>query len=154
MHRSGGAKRGFGRNGQVQAGQVLLLFAASLPALLAIFALAVDLGGAAIMYHRAQVALDAAAFAGAQVLEIREYAGGQKVAVNPGQAAAAANGTLNENMAGIPMRASFSVAGDRLVGSATAYYHPYFLGAFGIGEIPCRVFSSATPGWGIDEEHQ
>lgn len=137
-----------------QTGQVLLLFAASLPALLAIFALAVDLGGAAITYHRAQVALDAAAFAGSQVLDVRVYDNGQQVAVNTQQAAAYASRTLAANLAGIPMQAAFSVSGDQLTGSGTAWYHTFFLGAFGIPEIPCRVTSSATPGWGIEDEHQ
>ena len=50
-------------HGRLQRGQILILFAVALPALAAMVALMVDIGGAAITYHRAQVALDAAEFA-------------------------------------------------------------------------------------------
>jgi len=50
-------------HGRLQRGQILILFAVALPALAAMVALMVDFGGAAVTYHRAQVALDAAEFA-------------------------------------------------------------------------------------------
>jgi len=143
----GGGRRGEG-------GQMLLLFAAALPVLLAVFAMAVDLGGAAVTYHRAQVAMDAAAFAGAQALDVRVYAGGQQVAVNEREAVQAAYAALAGNMGGFPMEAAFHADGAVMTGSGTALYDTFFLGALGIHTIPCRVASSATPGWGIEEENQ
>ncbi|MBN1267630.1 MAG: hypothetical protein JXA25_19215 [Anaerolineales bacterium] len=141
-------------SGRNQAGQVLLLFAAALPVLLAVFGLAVDLGGAAITYHRAQVALDSATFTGAQALDLRVYQNGQRVVVNQRQAYRAAFDTLAGNMAGIPIEAAFSADGGVMMGSGTALYHTFFLGVLGIDVIPCSVYSSSTPGWGINDEDQ
>ena len=59
-------------HGRLQRGQILILFAVALPVLAAMVAIMVDIGGAAITYHRAQVALDAAAFAAAQAVETKE----------------------------------------------------------------------------------
>jgi len=141
-------------NHRDQSGQILLLFAAVLPVLLAVFALAVDLGGAAITYHRAQVALDAAVFAGAQALDVRVYADGQRVVVNSREAVEAAAGCLARNMGGIPLRASFNASGDAFTGSGSAVYRTFFLGALGINTVECRVRASAAPGWGIADENQ
>jgi Flp pilus assembly protein TadG len=137
-----------------ERGQMLLLFAAALPVLLAVFAMAVDLGGAAVTYHRAQVAMDAAVFAGAQALDVRVYATGQQVVVNEREAVQAAHAALAGNMGGFPMEAAFFADGAVMKGSGTAAYNTLFLCALGIHTIPCRVASSATPGWGIEEENQ
>ena len=59
-------------HGRLQRGQILILFAVALPALAAMVALMVDFGGAAVTYHRAQVALDAAEFAASQAVESKE----------------------------------------------------------------------------------
>lgn len=144
-------RRAFHRD---QSGQILLLFAAVLPVLLAVFALAVDLGGASITYHRAQLALDAAVFAGAQELDVRMYGDGQRVVVDSREAVEAAAGSLAKNMGSIPVQASFSATGDTFTGSGSAVYRTFFLGALGIPAIECRVSASAAPGWGIADENQ
>ena len=66
-----------------ESGQILILFAVVLPVLAVMVALMVDIGGAAITYHRAQVALDAAAFAAAQAVDLDALDHTQSVQLDP-----------------------------------------------------------------------
>jgi len=137
-----------------ERGQVLLLFVAALPAIMAIIALMVDIGGASIAYHRAQVTLDAATFAGAQVLEDYGYAGSQRVRLDEGGAVAQAHDYLQRNQQAGSIQASFYVVDDIIYGMGSMNYKTFFLGGLGMDVITIRVNSAASPGWGITDERQ
>jgi hypothetical protein len=137
-----------------EKGQVLLLFIAALPALMAIFALMVDLGGAAITYHRAQIALDAATFAGAQAIDFNVYDHEQRIRLDGALATNWAGQYLSLNQRGGLIMGSFYVEGDTVYGVGTMEYRTLFIGAIGIGTIRTQVTSAASPGWGIRDEFE
>jgi hypothetical protein len=135
-----------------ERGQILLLFIAALPAIMAIFALMVDLGGAAITYHRAQIALDAATFAGAQAVDINVYDHEQRIRLDGALATTWAGQYLSLNQRGGIIMGSFFVEGDTVYGIGVMEYRTLFIGAIGLRTIRTQVTSAASPGWGISEE--
>jgi hypothetical protein len=135
-----------------ERGQIILLFIAALPAIMAIFALMVDLGGAAITYHRAQIALDAATFAGAQAVDMDIYDHEQRIRLDAALATNWAGQYLSVNQRGGIIMGSFYVEGDTVYGVGVMEYRTLFLSAIGIGTIRTQVTSAASPGWGISEE--
>jgi hypothetical protein len=135
-----------------ERGQILLLFIAALPALMAIFALMVDLGGAAITYHRAQIALDAATFAGAQAIDLNVYDHEQRIQLDGTLATNWAGQYLSLNQRGGLILGSFYVEGDTVYGAGVMEYRTLFIRAIGIGTIQTQVTSAASPGWGIRDE--
>lgn len=137
-----------------EKGQVLLLFVAALPVLMALIALMVDIGGASIAYHRSQVTLDAATFAGAQVLEWHMYADGQRVKLDPTGAVACAHDYLRRNQQNTVIVANFYVVDETIYGMGSMEYPTLFLGGLGLDVIRVRVNSSSNPGWGIANERQ
>lgn len=137
---------------QSERGQILLLFIAALPAVMAILALMVDLGGAAITYHRAQIALDAATFAGAQAIDINVYDHQQRIRLDGAMATTWAGQYLSLNQRGGLIMGSFYVEGDTVYGVGVMEYRTLFIRAIGIGTIQTQVTSAATPGWGIRDE--
>ena len=137
-----------------EKGQVLLLFIAALPALMAIFALMVDLGGAAITYHRAQIAMDAATFAGAQAIDFNIYDHEQRIQLDGALATNWAGQYLTLNQRGGLIMGSFYVDGDTIFGVGTMEYRTLFISAIGIRTIRTQVTSAASPGWGIRDEFE
>ena len=134
-----------------QQGQVILLFAVALPVLVALLALAMDLGGATITYHRAQIALDAATFAAAQAVDQNIFDHTQRVELDPYVAGSMAGQYASLNSRGELVMTSFEVRGDTVFASGRMLYRPLFAGLFGVDVIRARVTSSAGPGFGVVE---
>jgi Flp pilus assembly protein TadG len=132
-----------------QRGQILVLFAVVLPVLAAIVALMVDIGGAAITYHRAQVALDAAAFAAAQAVDLDALDHTQEIRLDPYLAGQLAGQYASLNSRGQLQIVSFYVDRDTVYVTGQMVYRPLLAGAVGIDTVRARVVSSATAGFGI-----
>ncbi len=132
-----------------ERGQVLLLFAVMLPVLAAMLALMTDIGGASITYHRAQVALDSAAFAAAQAIDVDALDHTQEVRLDPYWAGQLAGQYASLNSRGELQILSFYVDGDTVYVTGQMVYRTLFAGAVGVDVVRARVSSSATPGFGI-----
>ena len=132
-----------------KSGQVLVLFAVVLPVLAAMVALMVDIGGAAITYHRAQIAADAAAFAAAQAIDVDVLDHTQRLELNPYFAGQLAGQYASLNSRGELQIISFYVDRDTVYVTGQMVYRTLFASALGIDTIRARVASSATPGFGI-----
>ena len=144
-----GAVSARGQHGQLQRGQILLLFAVVLPVLAAMVALMADIGGAAITYHRAQVALDAAAFAAAQAVDLDALDHTQRLQLDPYLAGQLAGQYASLNSRGQLQIVSFYVDRDTVYVTGQMMYRTLFASALGIDTVRARVVSSATPGFGI-----
>jgi Flp pilus assembly protein TadG len=120
-----------------------------LPVLAAIVALMVDIGGAAITYHRAQVALDAAAFAAAQAVDLDALDHTQEIRLDPYLAGQLAGQYASLNSRGQLQIVSFYVDRDTVYVTGQMVYRPLLAGAVGIDTVRARVVSSATAGFGI-----
>jgi Flp pilus assembly protein TadG len=112
-------------------------------------ALMVDIGGAAITYHRAQVALDAAAFAAAQAVDLDALDHTQTVQLDPYLAGQLAGRYASLNSRGQLQIVSFYVDRDTVYVTGRMVYRPLLAGAVGIDTVTARVVSSATAGFGI-----
>lgn len=139
----------WGRLARAERGQVLVLFAVVLPVLAAMVALMADIGGAAITYHRAQIALDSAAFAAAQAVDLDVLDHAQRVEINPYLAGQLAGQYASLNSRGRLQIVSFYVDGDTVYVTGTMVYRTLFASAVGLDTVRARVVSSATPGYGI-----
>jgi Flp pilus assembly protein TadG len=137
------------RRRRLEGGQILILFAVVLPVLAAMVALMVDIGGAAITYHRAQVALDAAAFAAAQAVDLDVLDHTQTVQLDPYLAGQLAGQYASLNSRGQLQIVSFYVDSDTVYVTGRMVYRPLLAGAVGIDTVTARVVSSATAGFGI-----
>jgi Flp pilus assembly protein TadG len=134
---------------RLERGQILILFAVVLPVLAAMVALMVDIGGAAITYHRAQVALDAAAFAAAQAVDLDALDHTQSLQLDPYLAGQLAGQYASLNSRGQLQIVSFYVDQDTVYVTGQMVYRPLLAGAVGIDTVTARVVSSATAGFGI-----
>ena len=134
---------------RLQRGQILILFAVVLPVLAAMVALMVDIGGAAITYHRAQVALDSAAFAAAQAVDLDALDHTQTIQLDPYQAGQLAGQYASLNSRGQLQIVSFYIDRDTVYVTGQMVYRPLLAGAVGIDTVRARVVSSATAGFGI-----
>ena len=134
---------------RLQRGQILILFAVVLPVLAAMVALMVDIGGAAITYHRAQVALDAAAFAAAQAVDLDALDHTQTIQLDPYLAGQLAGQYASLNSRGQLQIVSFYIDRDTVYVTGQMVYRPLLAGAVGIDTVRARVVSSATAGYGI-----
>ena len=128
---------------------MLLLFAVMLPVLGAMLALMVDIGGAAITYHRAQIALDSAAFAAAQAIDVDALDHTQQIQLDPYLAGQLAGQYASLNSQGELQILSFYVDRDTVYLTGQMTYRTLFAGAVGVHVIRARVSSSASPGFGI-----
>ena len=137
------------RDRRLERGQILILFAVVLPVLAAMVALMVDIGGAAITYHRAQVALDAAAFAAAQAVDLDALDHTQSLQLDPYVAGQFAGQYASLNSRGQLQIVSFYVDHDTVYVTGQMVYRPLLAGAVGIDTVTARVVSSATAGFGI-----
>jgi Flp pilus assembly protein TadG len=136
-------------NRRLEHGQILILFAVVVPVLAAMVAMMVDIGGAAITYHRAQVALDAAAFAAAQAVDLDVLDHTQTVQLDPYLAGQLAGQYASLNSRGQLQIVSFYVDRDTVYVTGRMVYRPLLAGAVGIDTVTARVVSSATAGFGI-----
>jgi hypothetical protein len=137
-----------------QQGQVLVFFALLLPILAGLLALMIDIGGAAITYHRAQVALDSAAFAAAQGVSAGRLDAEQRTELDFEGAQALAGTYANLNARGALTITSFEIHDDLVLVSGQMIYRTLLGEAFGVPVIRARVFSSASPGFGISSGGQ
>jgi Flp pilus assembly protein TadG len=142
------------QNRSSESGQIIFLFAASFVTIMLIVMLVVDFGGAALTYHRAQVAADGAAYAAAQGIDLEQFYGDNMVALDPAQAAylaesyAAANSNRRLHITG------FAVQDERVWLSGEMEYRTLFAHAVGLPVIRARVSASAVPAYGIEQRGQ
>ncbi len=137
-----------------EKGQIIFAFAAAFVTIMALLALMIDFGGAALTYSRAQAATDAAAYAAAQGIDIQKYNATNLVQLDPGLAAglAAEYGDLNSR--GRLSILSIYIQNDRVWVVGTVEYRTLFAHAIGIPAIRVRIISSAVPSYGIDKSGQ
>jgi len=135
-------------------GQNLFLFAASFATLMALLMLLVDFGGAAMTFHRAQVAADAAAFAAAQGIDLDTFYRTQAVELSHGAAAGLAGQFMSINSRGTVQITNIYVEEDLVHVSATASYRSLFAHYIGLGTIRLNVHASAAPAYGIRERDE
>lgn len=136
-----------------ERGTIILLFAAAFSTIMMLFALMVDFGGAAMTYHKAQIAVDAAAFSAAQGININHFYATNKVELHQGQAAGLAGqfASLNSSPnAGVTITGVYANK-DRVWVTGTASYRSLFAHYLGLGSFQIKVTSSATPAFGIVE---
>jgi Flp pilus assembly protein TadG len=137
-----------------ESGQIIFLFAASFVTIMLIVMLMVDFGGAALTYHRAQVAADGAAYAAAQGIDLEQFYHTNRVVLDPGQAAFLAESYAAANSAGRLQITGFAVQGDRVWLTGEMEYRTLFARAAGLPVIRARVSASAVPAYGIEQRGQ
>lgn len=137
-----------------ESGQIIFLFAASFVTIMLIVMLVVDFGGAALTYHRAQVAADGAAYAAAQGIDLEQFYHTNRMVLDPGQAAFLAESYAAANSAGRLQITSFAVQDDRVWLTGEMEYRTLFAHAIGLPVIPVRVSASAIPAYGIEQRGQ
>jgi Flp pilus assembly protein TadG len=137
-----------------ESGQIIFLFAASFVTIMLIVMLVVDFGGAALTYHRAQVAADGAAYAAAQGIDLEQFYGDNMVALDPAQAAYLAESYAAANSNGRLHITGFAVQDERVWLSGEMEYRTLFAHAVGLPVIRARVSASAVPAYGIEQRGQ
>lgn len=137
-----------------ESGQILFLFAVSFTVIMMFVMLMVDFGGAALTYHRAQVATDAAAYAAAQAVNLESFYAENAVVLDTGAAAAYAENFAAENSAGRLTLTGLYVQDDRVWVTGVMEYQTMFAHVIGLPVIRTRVVSSAAPAYGIDQPGQ
>jgi hypothetical protein len=138
-------------NKHTEHGQIIFLFAASFAAVMALVMLALDFGGAAMTWHRAQIAADAAAFAGAQAVDIQHFYRTQEVRLEGGAAARLVGQYASLNARGDFRLTGIYVSEDRVWVTAEMRYRSIFAGYIGMPVLTARITSSAAPAYGIRE---
>ena len=135
-----------------EQGQIILLFAVAFSTIMMMVALMIDFGGAAMTYHKAQIAVDAAAFSAAQGIDINYFYQTNQVKLHQGQAASLAGqfASLNSPGGGVNITGVYA-SEDRVWVTGTASYRSMFAHYLGMGTIQINVTSSATPAFGISE---
>lgn len=136
---------------QSERAQIIFIFAASFAALMALVMLALDFGGAAMTWHKAQIATDAAAYAGAQGIDIQHFYATQEIRLNDG-----AVSRLVGQYASLNSRGDFRITGvyvsnDRVWVTGEMSYRSIFAHYIGMPVLKARIVSSASPAFGIRE---
>jgi Flp pilus assembly protein TadG len=137
-----------------ESGQIIFLFAASFVTIMLIVMLVVDFGGAALTYHRAQVAADGAAYAAAQAIDLEQFYSANRVLLDPAQAAFLAESYATANSNGRLYITGFAVQDERVWLSGEMEYRTLFAHAIGLPVIRTRVSASAVPAYGIEQRGQ
>lgn len=137
-----------------ERGQNVLFFAAALIPITMLMALMIDIGGAIVTYHKAQIAVDSAAFAASQGIDLNKFYRTQKIELD----SAVANG-LASQYAELNSRGQLNIVGvyiskDQIWVVGEMIYHPFFSGFVGVGKININVMSSSVPEFGIDRIQQ
>ena len=135
-------------------GQIVVYMAVVFPLLMMLFMLLIDFGGTSLTYHRAQIALDSAAFAASQEIDLEEFYANNRVYLDPARAPGAAgifatgNGRDSVKVTGI------YVYRDQVTVMGIAEYNTVFAHFIGIPVVRMEVSSSSAPAYGIDERWQ
>jgi Flp pilus assembly protein TadG len=137
-----------------ESGQIILLFAASFVTIMLIVMLMVDFGGAALTFHRAQVAADGAAYAAAQGIDLEQFYHTNRMVLDQGQAAFLAESYAAANSASRLQITGFAVQDDRVWLTGEMEYRTLFARAAGLPVIRARVSASAVPAYGIEQRGQ
>lgn len=137
-----------------ESGQILFLFAVSFTVIMLFVMLMVDFGGAALTYHRAQVATDAAAYAAAQGIDLERFYAENLVVLDPGLAGGLAHSFAAENSNGRLTLTGLYVQDDRVWVTGEMEYSTLFAHVIGLPAIRARVVSSAVPAYGIEQPGQ
>jgi len=137
-----------------EKGSYAIMFAASISIIMLVFSLAVDVGGAAIRRHRAQIAADAAAFAAAQSVDLDRLFTDNQIVLNTSEAAANAGRYASINGGESIAVTAVYVQDNYVCVTAASTYRTYFLAGIGRSSLPIRVRSCAKPLQGIEYEGQ
>ena len=124
-----------------------------LPLLMALAGLMADAGRLLVEYRRAQVAIDSAAFAAAQMVDPDTFRATQAVVLS-GQASAVGGlyGSLNSR--GNVRVTSIAVSGGQVTAYGYTRVTPIFLRMFGVGPVTLQLVSRGVPSYGISQENQ
>jgi len=136
------------------SGQILFIFAASFVTLMMIVMLLIDFGGAAIFYHRAQIATDSAAYAAAQSIDMVRFKKDNRVVLDAAVAAAVAGQVASQNSVGKLSLVRVYVDTDRVYVTGEMTYKTMFAGYIGIPSIRAHIESSAIPSFGLQRVGQ
>ncbi len=139
---------------QAERGQIVFLFAAMFTTIMVLVALMIDFGGAALTYQRAQVAVNSAAYAAAQGIDMNVFTATNQVQLDPALAGRLAGQYASLNSRGRLTNLRMFVQGDRVWVTGEMDYQTIFAHAIGIPGIRTRVTSSASPAYGIDQRGQ
>jgi Flp pilus assembly protein TadG len=129
----------------------VFLFAAMFATIMAFLALLIDFGGAALTYQRAQVAVNSAAFAAAQGVDLGVFRQANQIQLDPELASDLAGSYATLNSRGHLSHLQLVVQGDRVWVVGEMDYPTIFAGAIGIPTIHTRVVSSAVSAYGISQ---
>jgi Flp pilus assembly protein TadG len=139
---------------QSETGQILFLFAALFVTLMLFVMLMIDFGGAALTYHRAQVAGDSAAYAAAQGVNLDQFYETNRLVLDPVLAVDLARSYAAGNSNGRLAITQIFVQDDRVWLTGEMEYRTLFAHAVGLPVIRTIVTSSAAPAYGIDARGQ
>jgi uncharacterized membrane protein len=137
-----------------ERGQNVLFFAAALIPIMMLMALMIDIGGAIITYHKAQIAADSAAFAAAQGIDLKKFYSTQKIELDSAVATGLAGQYAELNSRGQLNIVGVYLSEDQIWVVGQMIYHPFFSGFVGVGKIQITVMSSSVPEFGIDKIQQ
>jgi Flp pilus assembly protein TadG len=139
---------------QSETGQILFLFAALFVTLMLFVMLMIDFGGAALTYHRAQVAADSAAYAAAQGVDLDQFYETNRLVLDPALAVDLARSYAAGNSNGRLAITQIFVQDDRVWLTGEMEYRTLFAHAVGLPVIRTIVTSSAVSAYGIDARGQ
>jgi len=134
-----------------EQGQIIFIFAASFAAIMALVMLVLDFGGAAMTWHKAQIATDAAAYAGAQGIDIEKFYATQEIVLNQGAVARLVGQYSSLNSKGDFRITGIYVSDERVWVTGEMTYTSLFAHFIGIPVMKARIVSSASPAYGIRE---
>ncbi len=142
------------KNSARQGGQIVVLTAICLPLLIALAGVIADGGRLLVEYRRAQVAIDAAAFAAAQVVDVHTFLESQ--AVVPHYTGGAQFGGLygGLNSRGRVHVTSIAIENGQVVARGYTDVDTFFLKMFGVGPVHLTLTSRGVPAYGIYRETQ
>ncbi len=135
----------------LEEGQILFLFAASFATIMAFIMLMMDFGGAALAYHRAQVAVDSAAYAASQGIDMQRFVETNQIHLDPGLANSLAREYANQGVNSRLSGLQIYIQDDQVWVVGEMEYRTLFAHAIGIPVIRVRVASSARPAYGINK---
>jgi uncharacterized membrane protein len=137
----------------LEKGQILFIYAVAVVVCLMLVALVFDIGGAFVTYQKAATAVDAAAFAAAQQIDMDEFNSSNRVRIDQGRAVSAAGMVAAMNSSSLT-GVVVTVLPDRVVVEGRMLYHSLFADAFGFGVIEATIRSAAVPGYGVSARDQ
>ncbi|NOH12462.1 MAG: hypothetical protein HND51_12515 [Chloroflexi bacterium] len=136
-----------------ERGQMLVIFAVGLLLLVLLLGLVVDVGGMSLTYARAQLAIDEAAIAASQGVNLQRFYTHNELQLQPSVAAGRAGQFLSTNGGGLVELTSIHVTPDQVFLTGQATYSPFIIG-FLTGDVTMTVSGESRPDFGIDERDQ